>query len=350
MNEKTYSRIVFYSTLIFVPVIFCCIILGGQPSVSSSFVNTKEKFNCSNGVSIETSEVCDGRKDCSDSSDETVALCARNEYRNNFSTDCGRVYINQETIVNGQNATVGTAPWHAGIYRFVKNVYNHEFLCGGSIISSNLVVTGARCFWYHRGMSSNIITNINGLYKIAVGKYDRNFSVIDNNFTQIMDVENIYLEKGGFFEFLANNIAIVVLKNRVSFSYYIVPVCVDWDEKYNVVNGDQGKIVGWGYPNNGSISPILSELSLPYINLSTCRKMYPNVSRVVLTFDKFCTASELGPDVSVGYDGDGLSFFHNNSYYLTGVTGIKDPLSSLTVFTEVKYHIQWIRGLYNKHK
>lgn len=55
-------------------------------------------------------------------------------------------------------------------------------------------------------------------------------------------MENVYLEKGGFFEFLTNNIAIVVLKNRVSFSYYVVPVCIDWDGKYNVVNGNQGKV------------------------------------------------------------------------------------------------------------
>jgi len=37
---------------------------------------------------------------------------------------------------------IGTAPWHATVYRFVKNVSNYEFLCGGSIISSNLIVTG----------------------------------------------------------------------------------------------------------------------------------------------------------------------------------------------------------------
>jgi len=55
-------------------------------------------------------------------------------------------------------------------------------------------------------------------------------------------VEHIYLEKGGFFEFLANNIAIVVLKHRVSFSYYVAPVCIDFDGKYNVINGYPGKV------------------------------------------------------------------------------------------------------------
>jgi len=55
-------------------------------------------------------------------------------------------------------------------------------------------------------------------------------------------VENIYLENGGFFEFLANNIAIVVLKNRVSFSDYVKPICIDWLGKYDVINGFRGKV------------------------------------------------------------------------------------------------------------
>jgi len=37
-------------------------------------------------------------------------------------------------------------------------------------------------------MISNRISVNNGLYRIAVGKYYRNFTVIDNDFTQIMDV------------------------------------------------------------------------------------------------------------------------------------------------------------------
>jgi len=37
-------------------------------------------------------------------------------------------------------------------------------------------------------MLSNIISINDGLYRIAVGKYNRNYTVIDNDFTQIMDV------------------------------------------------------------------------------------------------------------------------------------------------------------------
>jgi len=55
--------------------------------------------------------------------------------------------------------------------------------------------------------------------------------------------------------------------------------------------------------------------------------------------------------VDIGDSGAGLSFLHSDSYYLTGVVSVKDPETnnSIATFTDVKYHIQWIRGLYNQH-
>jgi len=56
--------------------------------------------------------------------------------------------------------------------------------------------------------------------------------------------------------------------------------------------------------------------------------------------------------VGKGYGGGGLSFLHSNLYYLTGVSSVKDPDSnnSIVVFTEVEFHMQWIRGLYNRYR
>jgi len=45
----------------------------------------------------------------------------------------------------------------------------------------------AHCFWKST-LTSNTISVNDGLYKIAVGKYARDFTVIDNKFTKIMDV------------------------------------------------------------------------------------------------------------------------------------------------------------------
>ena len=39
--------------------------------------------------------------------------------------------------------SAGTAPWNVGVYRFNETISNnYELICGGSIISPNLVVSG----------------------------------------------------------------------------------------------------------------------------------------------------------------------------------------------------------------
>jgi len=42
--------------------------------------------------------------------------------------------------------------------------------------------------------------------------------------------------------FHVDDIAIIVLQNRVSFSNGVAPVCIDWNGEYNVHNGDKGKV------------------------------------------------------------------------------------------------------------
>lgn len=50
---------------------------------------------------------------------------------------CGKVYNKvMPLILNGGNASFGTAPWNAGVYE------NNEMICGGTLISENIVVSG----------------------------------------------------------------------------------------------------------------------------------------------------------------------------------------------------------------
>lgn len=58
-----------------------------------------------------------------------------------------------------------------------------------------------------------------------------------------------------------------------------------------------------------------------------------------------------GQGVQEGDSGSGLTYEHNSLYYLTGVTSVKDPNTndSIAIFTDVRYHIQWIRKIFTNH-
>jgi len=56
--------------------------------------------------------------------------------------DCGRPYTpNKILILNGVEAKYGSAPWNVGVYRKSNN-NSFSMICGGSLISTNLVVSG----------------------------------------------------------------------------------------------------------------------------------------------------------------------------------------------------------------
>jgi len=58
-----------------------------------------------------------------------------------------------------------------------------------------------------------------------------------------------------------------------------------------------------------------------------------------------------GQGVREGDSGAGLTFLYSNSYYLNGVVSVKDPhtKNSVAVFTDIKFHIKWIRELYTNN-
>lgn len=250
---------VMYSWIIYLFVIFgsgilCDEKLEKRKAASSCSVNTEYDFYCSDGLCIKWSWVCDGRNDCSDGSDENKDLCARYEYGTNMTMDCGRVNrTNQNIFEKGQNeATVETAPWNVEIYTLDDSKPYYRNLCGGSIIAPNIVISGAISF-REKGLLTKQSSINNGIVKVAVGKLNRNFTVLDNEFTKIIDVEIIYLHedfKGSDGKY-AKDIAVIVLAKKVSFNNGVLPVCIDWNKKYELRNGVQGKAVRFNCLRSG---------------------------------------------------------------------------------------------------
>ncbi|CAI6362231.1 unnamed protein product [Macrosiphum euphorbiae] len=264
---------------------------------------------------------------------------------------CGRPYTpNQALILNGVEAKYGSAPWNVGVYRkSAKNNFN--MICGGSLIATNLVVSAAHCFWQEK-LTSRILLN-HGTYKVGVGKYKSDITVKDNEFTQIVDVRLIYLREGyyGSSGYHAEDLAIIVLSNKITLSDVVLPVCVDWSKKYSVLKGSIGKVVGWGLTEKMVGSSVLLEANIPYIDHQTCRNMYQNGFQFFVTVDKFCAGTKSGQGVHHGDSGAGFTLEHSSLHFLTGVVSVKDAATndSIAVFTDVSRHVTWIHEIYNNY-
>jgi len=55
-----------------------------------------------------------------------------------------------------------------------------------------MIILAAHCFW-NKELTNRIIIN-DGTYRIAIGKYKRDITIMDNEYTQIVDVSNRHLK------------------------------------------------------------------------------------------------------------------------------------------------------------
>ncbi|GBP30600.1 Modular serine protease [Eumeta japonica] len=143
-------------------------------------------------------------------------------------------------VSRGRSARSKELPWHVGIYYKMYKPYKQ--ICGGTIISAEVVVTAAHCFW----------KDVEGLepsrrFAVAAGKLYRRWTAPSDSKAQLRDVNKIVIPKrfrGGLTNF-QDDIAIVYLSKPLSFNEYVWPVCFDFDWKLDqsqLTAGNLGKV------------------------------------------------------------------------------------------------------------
>ncbi|EFN86498.1 Limulus clotting factor C [Harpegnathos saltator] len=266
--------------------------------------------------------------------------------------ECGTSIAHGNTlIVNGFEAKVGVFPWHVGIYRKNANM-KHEQICGGSLVSNNLVVSAAHCFYDEAFGKLHDASN----YAVAAGKHYRAWDV-NEQYTQKSLVESVKLgsrflgARGNF----AEDIALVKLKTPLELSTLVQPICMDWENVYEweqLRMGQSGKVVGWGRNINGESTQTLFEVDMPFVPYSECLSAVPVDFRGYLTSDKFCAGRLNGSSVCEGDSGGGLCFQKDGVWYLRGVVSVSPvrdghcDYNSYVGFTSISHFRDWIREAY----
>jgi hypothetical protein len=124
-------------------------------------------------------------------------------------------------VVNGLKAERTDFPWLVAHYS-----QKNSFICGGSLISNNLVVTAAHCVW-NKGNAQPISADDSTYY---VGKH-KLYDLKESGYIS-SDVQQFIVHKNWNFSLEASydsDIAIAVLVKKIIFSNTIRPICI-WEE------------------------------------------------------------------------------------------------------------------------
>ncbi|ERE67588.1 testisin-like protein [Cricetulus griseus] len=141
---------------------------------------------------------------------------------------CGRPRASGR-IVSGEDAQPGQWPWQVSVRE------NGEHVCGGSLIAEDWVLTAAHCFSQDQPLSA---------YKVLLGTI---FSYPESSEPGELRTVSQFIKHPSYSadEHSSGDIALVQLASSVSFSDYILPVCLPKPGD-PLGPGTQCWVTGWG--------------------------------------------------------------------------------------------------------
>ncbi|XP_068605521.1 serine protease 33-like [Brachionichthys hirsutus] len=200
-------------------------------------------------------------------------------------------------ITGGKDAPVGAWPWMAGV-----NVPGGLF-CGGSLISSEWVLTAAQCVAKFPASS----------FTIYLGRHSLNGA---NPNEVLVNVSKVVAHPDFKATTFDNDIALLRLSRAVTFTDYIRPVCLAATGS-EYLAGEECWITGWGNVNKDVPLPppqTLQEVTVPIVSNSDCNKVYGGA----ITNNMICAGPSGGGRGSCSGDGGGPMVRKASSKWVQG--------------------------------
>ena len=225
-------------------------------------------------------------------------------------------------IVGGVESKKGDWGWQVAIN------YNGGFTCGGSLINSEWIVTAAHCVFTRTTPS---------LYSVDIGLHDRLApEVVAVN----RRVSTIVIHPSYNPTFWRNDIALMKLISPITYSNFILPVCIP-SESASMV-GKVAIATGWGTLRaGGAVSRYLMEVAMPFLTDLRCVQKYPDVD----VTNAVC-AGEVGEnkDTCQGDSGGPLVVQNpvDGKWYLGGITSWGYGCGDGGVYTRTSLYSKWI--------
>ncbi|XP_037569105.1 venom peptide isomerase heavy chain-like [Dermacentor silvarum] len=211
---------------------------------------------------------------------------------------CGAVVDDPGVVTNGPNGGVrltrSTWPWMAAIFKADK------FICGGSLLDRNTVLTAAHCFPDLRDDA--------GMYKVRVGIFEVNETVSSHSAN--LPVRWIRLHDRYRVDRHYNDIALVKTATKASYGSHIGAVCLPQPD---LKLGGQVVVLGWGHTAfGGRYAHRLQEGRVSVISNEECDEImrrsssYKVATPDGITEDFVCAVNHTGVDACQGDSGGPL--------------------------------------------
>ncbi|GAB1606025.1 chymotrypsin-1-like [Argonauta hians] len=233
----------------------------------------------------------------------------------------------RHSIIGGTDASSCEFPWMVAL---IITSSKGTFLCGGSIIDDQHILTAAHC--------------MQGAVQVRVSAGGNNRFNMETNI--IVDKPNIHANRHytgpNLFQ---NDIAILSLPRKLTFNGCIqpIPLAKPGSEFYS-----NCYIAGWGETEDGSPSTELKTTAVQLLLASECKSYFPGVTDM-----QVCGGSGYmnGPEACHGDSGGPLMCFNakNEELTIVGVTSYGEPKcqNGMVVYENVAYFASWINKMRN---
>lgn len=217
-------------------------------------------------------------------------LSGNNNNNNSNSNSSGQPMEPDETrIIGGESSRKNAWPWYAllMIKRRIGGKRNPE--CGGTLVSDRFVLTAAHCVLEQgqRAMNTNRLT-------IRLGEFDLRQ---DGDGELDVGVKRIISHPQFQHRTFKNDIALIELSQRVSFSDSILPACLPHDNVKlayqfpGAIDNQTAWVIGFGQTSyNGRTSDQLKEADLRIVKHNKCKQAFSHLVR--LTREYVCASSQ----------------------------------------------------------
>ncbi|KAH8268680.1 hypothetical protein KR026_011634, partial [Drosophila bipectinata] len=270
---------------------------------------------------------------------------------------CG--FLFSDRIIGGQNTSLWEFPWMVMLQ--YKKLFSDSlsFNCGGSLINSRYVLTAGHCL-----ASRKLEESQSTLHSVRLGEWDTRVSpdcVKLMNGQQVcapMHID-IGVEKTILHDKYVpnsvdqrNDIALVRLKQSVTYTDYVRPICLPTSEQVrnNLFTGYSMDAAGWGLTENNQPSPIKLKISVDVWNLTSCQEKY-SIFKIRLNETQMCAGGEHRVDTCGGDSGGPLMVTLNSGprdiFYAAGVTSFGPESCGFKgwpgVYTRTGPYVDWIQ-------